>query len=315
MKFLSPPWTRDRMWLFLFRREEIFISCLTFFGGLFLCVKSFRLFVSRSLSFSDFLTLDPIIPVVSRSEKEIEYKVYSIIFLLLYSSPRKGEGDTMTLSCKNIVSEKSLDIFHQPARIIIAGQSNSGKSYITTQLIRENFHKFDRIVISGADKSTFDLPEDILRKILFYDDLVNPFEEILFEGCKLFYIIEDMYLEALNDKNIALAFTRGRHKGVNILITTQVLFPRNAKYARDIGLNTSHYFLTKIRDLSQVEVLARQIFGRAKSKNFLKAYQTALSNFSHGHILIDTQCSTPPELQVRSNLFKIQYPFEIVYEI
>ena len=213
------------------------------------------------------------------------------------------------------ISPKHLDIFHQPARILVSGGSNSGKSHITSLLIRENHTKFHRIIISGADKTTFNLPPEVLEKITFYDEIINPFSEILFEGCKLLYVIEDMYIDAMNDKNIALAFTRGRHKHINIVITTQVLFIRNARYARDISLNTSHYFLTKQRDISVIECLGRQIFGKSKAKSFLKAYQTALNNFSHGHILVDTQCDTPTEAQVRSNVFKENYPYEIVYQL
>lgn len=216
---------------------------------------------------------------------------------------------------KKSFSAEYLDLFHEPARIIISGQSNSGKSHITKNIIKQYYDKFHRVIVSGADKSTFDLPEEILKDVIFYDELIDPFQEVIFEGCKILYVIDDLYMQALSDKNIALAFTRGRHKGISIILTTQLLFPRGVKFGRDIALNASHFFLTKQRDVSQVLCLGRQIFGKDKAKFLLKAYQKTLSSFQHGHILIDLQCRTPAELQIRSNVFKGEYPFEIVYPI
>ena len=152
-------------------------------------------------------------------------------------------------------------------------------------------------------------------RIMFHQDLLDPFQELLFEGCKLLYIVEDLYLEALNSKQIALAFTRGRHKNISIVITSQVLFARNGKYARDISLNTSAYILTRQRDVSQIECIGRQVFGKAKSKSFVAAYMKNMSTFTHGHILIDLQCRTPTEIQVRGNIFKKDYPYELVYSL
>ena len=217
--------------------------------------------------------------------------------------------------CKDLINHSQLDIFHVPARIIIAGQSHSGKSMVTTELIRRNFSRFDRVVISGADESSFALSKEMNRNITFYDHLINPFEEILFDGCRLLYVIEDMYLTALNSKDIALAFAKGRHKHINIIITSQSLFTKNAKYGRDISLNTSHYILTRQRDVSQVETLGRQVFGKSKSKSFLQAYQNVMKEFTYGHVLIDLQCRTPDEIQVRSNIFRNDYPFELAYKL
>ena len=49
------------------------------------------------------------------------------------------------------VSGDELDVFSQPARILVAGASNSGKSFFVSRLVNKNHSKFKRIVIIGAN--------------------------------------------------------------------------------------------------------------------------------------------------------------------
>ena len=49
------------------------------------------------------------------------------------------------------VMEPKLDIFNKPARILVAGASNSGKSYLLSELIQRWHKQFERIVVIGID--------------------------------------------------------------------------------------------------------------------------------------------------------------------
>ena len=49
------------------------------------------------------------------------------------------------------VMEPELDIFNKPAQILVAGASNSGKSYLVSRLIQRWYEKFERIVVIGSD--------------------------------------------------------------------------------------------------------------------------------------------------------------------
>ena len=43
----------------------------------------------------------------------------------------------------------------------------------------------------------------------------------------------------------------------------------SGKFARSIALNCSHYILMCNRDLGQIEVLGRQLFGKNKASTFV----------------------------------------------
>ena len=49
------------------------------------------------------------------------------------------------------VSEEELDIFSQPARILVAGASKSGKSFFVSRPVNKHYSELNRIVIIGAN--------------------------------------------------------------------------------------------------------------------------------------------------------------------
>ena len=58
----------------------------------------------------------------------------------------------------------------------------------------------------------------------------------------------------------------------------------------------------KNRDMNQVETLARQIFGKGKTREFVEIYKKAVSMNSFGYLLIDLAANTPEGLQLRTNI-------------
>ena len=91
------------------------------------------------------------------------------------------------------------------------------------------------------------------------------------------------------------------------------MFFFSGKYARSIALNCSHYILMRNRDLGQIEVLGRQLYGKGKGKEFVEIYKKALSVNTYGYLLIDLGPKTPPELQLRTNIIG-ETPYQIVYQ-
>ena len=69
------------------------------------------------------------------------------------------------------VSGEELDVFSQPARILVAGASNSGKSFFVSRLVNKYHSKFKRIVIIGANL------ENVDGLNLIRDDQYNPLLE------------------------------------------------------------------------------------------------------------------------------------------
>ena len=217
------------------------------------------------------------------------------------------------LRMKTLFQENQLDIFSQPARIIIAGSSNSGKTQLTSQLALKYAEKFDTIIICGVSHHNLQT-SPISSRVKVFTDITNPFEYVddYNKSQGLLYILDDCFLEASQNKYVVDAFTKGRHSNISVLFITQNLF-FGGKHARNISLNASHYILTKNRDRGQVEVLGRQLFGKNKGYEFGEIYKKALGLRNYGYLMIDLAPDTPEEIQLRSNIVNEQ-PFEIVFQ-
>ena len=206
--------------------------------------------------------------------------------------------------------ESVLNIFNQPARIIIAGYSNSGKSEICKKLIEIYHENFSHILYCGIESHPLQSNEEINPKLTVTTDILNPFD-FTYLGNVLF-ILDDCFLEAVENKNVVDAFTKGRHKQISTVFITQNLF-FSGKHARNIALNCSHYILMRNRDLAQIETLGRQIYGKSNGKEFLNIYKKALSENTYGYLLIDLGPTTPEKLQLRTNIVG-ETPYQIIYQ-
>ena len=210
----------------------------------------------------------------------------------------------------SLFSYNVINLFNQPARIIIAGYSNSGKSEMCKNLIEKFHESFDHILYCGVETLSLEANENISSKLTVTTEILNPFD-YTYLGSILF-VLDDCFLEAVENKNVVDAFTKGRHKLISTIFITQNLF-FSGKHARNIALNCSHYILMRNRDLAQIETLGRQIFGKSNSKEFLNIYKKALSQNNYGYLLVDLGPNTPESLQLRTNILG-ETPYQIIYQ-
>ena len=211
--------------------------------------------------------------------------------------------------------ESLIDLFprERGGRIFVAGASGSGKTELVTRIIRKYSCKFYRILICGTLTHPIqDIPE-LRGKVKVSKEIIDPEPEVdLFQKNKGFLVVyDDNFLSAANDETVANVFIKGRHLGISAILISQNLFMQG-KYARSISLNCTHFLLLKQRDLGQIEVLGRQLYGRDKAKVFLKAYRHAIEGKPYGYILADVSITTPEELSLRSNVAD-EGPCEVVY--
>ena len=207
-------------------------------------------------------------------------------------------------------TEDSIDLFQQPARIIIAGYSNSGKSQMCSNLINKYHYKFNTILYCGVNSHKLQNNPDIKDKLHISSEIVNPFD-YTYDGNTL-YILDDCFLEANESKFVVNAFTKGRHENISTIFITQNIF-FSGKFARSIALNCSHYLLMRNRDLGQIEVLGRQLFGKNKGSSFVDIYKKVHTVNTYGYSLVDLGPKTPSELQLRTNIID-KIPYQIVYQ-
>ena len=218
------------------------------------------------------------------------------------------------MSCRKTFKEVDFELFEEPERLIVSGNSGAGKSQLVYNLLEKYYNKFDKILLSGGDLSFYEkLPPHISANIEFYEDVIDPFQFVTRNGHKVLYICDDLQDEVFKSKHISKAFRTGRHFNLSLILLTQSIFARQP-YFRDITLNVTGIILLKSRDLNSVEILLRQIYGKLHAKNALAAYIKATST-PYGHILFDLKITTPIELSVRSNILKSQFPYITVHDI
>ena len=220
-----------------------------------------------------------------------------------------------TVVMNKCYGENLIDLFptERRGRLFVVGASGAGKTELVTKIVRKYSCRFYRILICGTlNHPIQDIPE-VRDKVTVSKEIIDPEPEIdPFQKKKSFLIIyDDNFLSAANDESVANVFIKGRHLGISAILISQNLFMQG-KYARSISLNCTHFLLLKQRDLGQIEVLGRQLYGREKAKVFLKAYKRAIDGKPYGYILADVSITTPEELSLRSNVAD-EGPCEVVY--
>ena len=186
-----------------------------------------------------------------------------------------------------------------------------------SNLTIKNIYIFDNILLINCPNNDEYLSEiSIKDKIHIYEHVPSITEIKNKIIGSTIIILDDNYISSLNNSVIASYFTRGRHENYHIIFITQSLF-KSGKYSRDISLNANYFIITKIRDLSQIQTLSRQIFGKKTSLSIVEIYQYILSKNKYSHMLIDLSIDNTPNTIIRSNIIpdnKI-YNFEKCYKI
>lgn len=205
-----------------------------------------------------------------------------------------------------IIDEADVNIFKEPARIMVAGMSNSGKSYLIAALARRYMQTFSKIII--CSESEFPL-EKTNPKIVYFNGIYDPFEED--ENADKYehklIILDDMMLTtAANERLIASIFTRGRHRNVSAVYISQNLFNRSPLF-RIISLNCNYFIITRCRDLNQLKIFARSFLQKEKCDGFVKVYEKYVQGKKYGYILIDFTQLYGSKLMFRTDIVGTSY--------
>ena len=193
--------------------------------------------------------------------------------------------------------ESELGIFNKPARILVAGASNSGKSYLVSRLIQRWHQKFERIVVIGSDL------ENVLGMNVLRDDFYNPLNES--NECESSLVIfDDVIFNPRIMKVAAECFTRGRHKNLSLIFCTQNLFLADKAY-RTITLNLTAAFLLRIRDTRQVTLFGKTFLNNDKITDFIALFKKLVyEEGDYGYLLIDFTKFSENALALRSHIFE-----------
>ena len=192
--------------------------------------------------------------------------------------------------------------FKLASNFVIVGPSQAGKTTFVEKLIKYKRVLFDqqpkRIVWCSDSKPANG--DYYYVKGLPKLELIKPYDLI---------VIDDLFLEASESKDISALFTKyTHHLPCGVIFLTQNLFYQS-RQQRNRALNTHYLILFK----NPRDALAIQILGKQMAINAKEIYKDATKE-PHSYLIIDFHQSTPEEIRFRTRVLPHEYP-PIVYLI
>jgi hypothetical protein len=197
--------------------------------------------------------------------------------------------------------------FKHPFNMIISGMTQSGKTIFVSRLIKnwKNLLKINKNQLKILFCFKENHPNLFAKNVefIYYKNLPNLSDLKKFSPDIV--VLDDL----MTDVNLEVCelFTVHSHAlEISVIFIVQNLFNKN-KYMRTISLN-SHYFVIMkgIRNENQVEILARQTFGK-KSKDVVDAFKFATQE-PYGYLVFDFHPNTNRELILRTRIFEEEIP-------
>ena len=199
-------------------------------------------------------------------------------------------------------------MIRQPASVIIACPSGSGKSELVEQLLKEKtlFYPPPKKVVNCYDRwqPRFDRMKK-QSKVSFYKGL--PPEGALAKWFKPEHhgilILDDLMEESGNDKPLLDLFTKdSHHRGITALHLTQDLFPPG-KFAKTINRNAHYVICFKSpRDKTGIRHLLLQVYPE-KWRRVLKLF-LKLTARPFGYFMLDLHPASDERFRIWSHLTK-----------
>lgn len=203
-----------------------------------------------------------------------------------------------------IANQKTMTLINleTPFRIIISGNSGSGKS----SLIKDIVLNMDRLSNASFQKIFYcckyisSIPKDLLEKVIFVDGL--PTAEMVRndENIEILFIIDDMMNDVFKSDIVCDLVLTGRNRKLSTIITTQNLF---ATANRDVMLQATHLIVFRnLRDKSSFNNLSRQVNPTA-SREFTDMYTNNVRNL-FDYLVLDFSPKCQDIFRYRSSLFE-----------
>ena len=213
-----------------------------------------------------------------------------------------------------VFGENDIDIFAEPARIMISGTSGAGKTTLLCKLVLAYEFKFDIILVCGSKNHQLENIKEIKDKLFIREEITNPFDYKINENTSILYVLDDCFEQANKSEIVSKVFTAGRHKKCSTIFLVQNLMG-NGPQRRTISLNCTHFIFLRQRDIRQIQYIAREIYGKKLAEEFANNYKEIITGNPHSYVLVDLSNTTPEPLRIRGNLFGEQgIPYQIIYQ-
>ena len=210
-------------------------------------------------------------------------------------------------------------ILDHPYRILIIGGSGSGKTNLLLNLI-ENQPDIDKIYLYAKDpyeaKNQYLINKregvginhfkDLKAFIEYSNDMNNVYKNINYynpdKENKIFIVFDDMIADMIQNKklnSITTEFIRGRKLNISLVFTTQSYF----KVPKDVRLNTTHFFITKILSNRELQQIVINHSSDISTEDFVNIYRKCTAE-PYSFSVNDTTLASDNPLRFRKNLLK-----------
>lgn len=197
-------------------------------------------------------------------------------------------------------------MIRHPSSVIIAGQSGSGKSQLTENLLREKtlFQVPPKKIVYCYDRwqPRFDRMKT-KDKIQFYEGIPDPTHlDKWFKPTKGgLLVLDDLMAEGSDDKRVLDLFTKdSHHRNITVLYLTQDLFPPG-KFSKTISHN-AHYIIAfkSPRDQTGIRNLLLQAYPQ-RWRHALDLFNKATSR-PYDYLFIDVHPASDDRYRLWSHL-------------
>ena len=204
-------------------------------------------------------------------------------------------------------------ILDHPYRILIIGGSGSGKTNALLNLIhnqpdidkiylyaKDPYHAKYQYLIIKREKVGLDHFNDPKAFMEYLNDIQDVYKNIE-EQNPVSTIFDDMIADMINNKKlnpiVAELFIRRRKLNISIVFITQSFF----KVPKEVKLNTTHFFITKIPNKRELQQIALNHSSVTDFKDFIIIYQKCTAE-PYYFLVNDTTLSLHNPLRFRKNL-------------
>ena len=177
-----------------------------------------------------------------------------------------------------------------PYRILIIGSSGSGKTNALLNLInnqldidkiylyaKDPYEKKYQYLINKCEEVGLDHSDDPKAFIEYSNDMQDVYKNIEDynpgKECKILIVFDDMIADMINNKRlnpiVTELFIRGRKLNISIVFIMQSYF----KVPKDVRLNSTHFFIMKILNKRELQLIALNHSSDIDFKDFMKIYK------------------------------------------
>ena len=121
---------------------------------------------------------------------------------------------------------------------------------------------------------------------------------------KILIVFDDMIADMIHNKKlnsvVTELFIRGRKLNISLVFITQSYF----KVSKDVRLNTSHFFISKIPNKRELQKIAINYSSDINTKGFTNIYRKCTAEL-YSLLVNDTMLPSYNPLRFRKNLFNI----------